>query len=422
MVKVFPYSFLLLLFSTAILSSQTEDLSGRQSELDQLKSDIKNLEEQLKSKTKKEKQSLESLQLYTQQGLFLNKLINSIRKDESQKETEIKHTRKNISDIEEEIHTMRKMYSKYIVYLYKYGQTDNLNYLVNTKSLNQAILRNRYLNRLTNRNQVNLSKLGKAKNELLDLNKKLIAELEEKRKLEEQKKAEESSLAVRISERRNLVRELKDNKNVLRKEIELKRKSETEIKNLIAKLIEEERKKAEIQRKAEELKKQQELAAGKNIPVKETIENKLPNKKSDNSVSDFVASSFVRGKLLWPVENGKIIRKFGEYRNERLNTITLNYGVDIKTTRDLTVKAVAGGVVSSVTWLPGYGSIIILTHKDNFRTVYGHLGEIYVSEGTQVFPGKIIGTIAEGLEGNILHFEIWSERVNQNPELWLVKK
>ena len=100
----------------------------------------------------------------------------------------------------------------------------------------------------------------------------------------------------------------------------------------------------------------------------------------------------------------------------------LNYGVDIAASKDLNVKAVSEGVISAIDWIPGYGSVIIVTHKGDFRTVYSHLSEIYVNEGDKVKPGNVIAQVGDSIEGKILHFEIWNSRENQNPELWLTRK
>lgn len=100
----------------------------------------------------------------------------------------------------------------------------------------------------------------------------------------------------------------------------------------------------------------------------------------------------------------------------------LNYGVDIAASKDVNVKAVSDGVVSAIDWIPGYGSVIIVTHKGDYRTVYSHLSEIYVNEGDKVKPGNIIAKVGDSIDGKVLHFEIWNSRENQNPEVWLVKK
>ena len=124
----------------------------------------------------------------------------------------------------------------------------------------------------------------------------------------------------------------------------------------------------------------------------------------------------------WPVRDGKVIRKFGKNKNSRLNTVTMNYGVDIRTNYQSDIFAVAEGVVSAIEWIPGFGSVVIITHKDNYRTVYGHIKDISVSEGDKINGGDVIGKVNESLEGNIIHFEIWNNRDNQNPEYWLAKK
>ncbi|MGQ9644700.1 MAG: murein hydrolase activator EnvC family protein, partial [Ignavibacterium sp.] len=127
----------------------------------------------------------------------------------------------------------------------------------------------------------------------------------------------------------------------------------------------------------------------------------------------------MKGNMIWPVNRGKIVSHFGEQRNKKLNTVTVSYGIDILARGDLSIKIVADGVVSAVEWLPGYGTVIIVSHKDGFKTVYGHLAEVYVNEGDRLKTGSLIGKVGESLEGNILHFQIWNGRQSVNPENWL---
>ncbi len=153
-----------------------------------------------------------------------------------------------------------------------------------------------------------------------------------------------------------------------------------------------------------------------------TVEADNTNYNFDLSNSDFNSFSKLRGNLNWPILHGRVVNEFGENVNSKLNTVTLNYGIDIKATSDLNVKAVADGIVSVIDWIPGYGSVVIVTHKDNYRTVYSHLDEIYVKEGDKVRTGNLIAKVGESLDGSILHFEIWNARKNQNPEVWLAKR
>ena len=45
----------------------------------------------------------------------------------------------------------------------------------------------------------------------------------------------------------------------------------------------------------------------------------------------------------------------------------LNYGVDIAASKDINVKAVSEGVISAIDWIPGYGSVVIVTHKGAYQ-------------------------------------------------------
>jgi murein DD-endopeptidase MepM/ murein hydrolase activator NlpD len=102
--------------------------------------------------------------------------------------------------------------------------------------------------------------------------------------------------------------------------------------------------------------------------------------------------------------------------------VTQNSGVDISVNVGTNVAAVAEGEVSILSFIPGYGNVVILNHYNGFRTVYAHLSEIKVVEAQKLNEGDVIGKSGDTIAGSVLHFEIWKEREKQNPELWLVKQ
>ncbi|MGE5352897.1 MAG: murein hydrolase activator EnvC family protein [Acidobacteriota bacterium] len=431
-------------FSLTLPLRAQEKITDKKAELKELKQEINRLEDELKKKSKKERISIEMLENYSRQNHYLNQLINSIRSEEEEKDKQIGKTENEATAIEKEIGRLKSVYAKYIVHLYKHGKDSELNSVFSSGSFNKALVRYKYLKRISLQRQKNIAELKEKQDELSILQKKLVAERDEKRAIAEEKQKEEKNLDVKLLERKSILAGLRNDKNSLYKELELKKKAEGEIRNLISRLIEkEERRKAE-ERKAAEEKRKQLLArlekAKKNKENKEAAtrvenksltgakeeakeelaaENEIPSE--DYTYSGMESFSSLRGRLHWPVNSGKVIRKFGENRNSKLNTVTLNYGIDIKAL-DTGVKAVCDGIVSAVNWVPGYGSVLIITHKNGFRTVYGHLGEILVGEGARVKSGAVIGRISESLEGSILHFEIWNERSNQNPEVWLGRR
>jgi murein DD-endopeptidase MepM/ murein hydrolase activator NlpD len=75
------------------------------------------------------------------------------------------------------------------------------------------------------------------------------------------------------------------------------------------------------------------------------------------------------------------------------------------------VVASEDGVVSLVSWLPSYGTIVIVEHREGYRTVYGNLVGAAVSRGASVDAGQRIGTNG----GSSVHFEIWRGQTRLNP-------
>ncbi len=393
--------FITLLLSCLLFSQKKDSISIGNNQLEQIKKEIELLEKELSNKSKKEKESLEFLERSSRQSLLIQKFINNLIAEENQKSKEIQEIEEKIAEIENKILLIKQKYSRYIVWVYKNRNTSALKYLIGSSSFGEMLKRYKYLKFISDQNKRDLRLLSQSKTNLAKYKNQLQQEKEQKEKLVSQKIEEQKKLEMLQEERKQLIVSLRKDKRIIEKEIESKRKAEIEIKNLIFSLIEKER-----------------------IRKAKLLEEKTKNKVSKPVLDYTKFENFerLRGKLLWPVKASKIVRKFGENKNEKLNTITLNYGVDIETKSQQEIIAVAEGVVSTIEWIPGYGSVIILTHNNQYRTVYGHVGDIRVKEGDVIKAGTVIGRVSESLEGNILHFEIWNERNYQNPEIWLAKR
>ncbi len=400
------YLFLLLVFSVSSFSfSQQNKIEEKKNELSNIKKQISNLELEIQKKSRKEKETYSTLSNYDQQSFLLKKLIKKIREEERLKGKEIINSRLEIKKLESDIRKLKSNYSKYVVSIYKYGPINKWSLIFDSDSFEQAVLRFKYLQKFSEKRQEDLKELKEAKERLITVKEKLQKEINEKRELAKQKESEEKDLLVKVENSKKILAAIRDDKKELKNEVDAKKDAEQKIKNLIAKLIEESLAKANTDKNVETESK--EKSNSYNI---------------DLSTDNFASFSALKGKLNWPVTTSKIIRQFGENKNSRLNTVTLNYGVDIKVDGDKNVKAVAEGVVSIIDWLPGYGSVVIITHKGDYRTVYSHLSDIFVNEGDKIKTGSLIGKVGESLQGNILHFEIWKARDHQDPVVWLAKK
>lgn len=417
---VIRVKYLLLFFAIVIKCfPQTGDILQKESELDSIKTDIKNLEQDLASKSAEEKKSFESIENLNKQNYLLNKILGQLRSEIKEKENEIAEIQRKIVGIESEITTLKDNYAKYVTAVYKKGRYNELESLINSESLQQAMMRTYYLQVFSQNREKDLIKLNDKKSELASTELLLKKEKNEKLALAKSKDDENKVLIAKLNDKKEILKSIKKNKNELRKLIIAKKEAQKKTENLIARLIEEE------ERRKKELElKQKEMLASAEVSSEQKNKIKAENNEFDYDLGTSTFSSFakLKGNMIWPLYKGKIIRKFGENRNKALNTITLNYGVDIKAYKDKNVHCVGEGVVAALDWLPGYGNVVIVSHKDGYRTVYSHLSEIFVSEGDKVKKSSVLALVDEGLDGYVLHFEIWKARDKQNPEHWLSKK
>ncbi|GJQ63254.1 MAG: peptidase M23 [Melioribacteraceae bacterium] len=393
-VKVY---FILLIFSSSGFA-QSGEIDKENQKLARLQSEISSLQGELNSLSVEEENTYTHLEKLKKEELLLNKLINELKAEEYRATQRINQLTRQINSHEQDIGMLKDSYSRYIVWQYKKAGRSELKYIFSANSLNEMYLRYKNMEFLHDayadvksdlENSINTANNQKADLQEVKNQKQLI--IEKKRK-------EADIIDKNRNEKQILLAKLKKNQHNLETEIDEKRKAQLAIKDLISKLIRE----AEARRLASSEKEKEEIP--------------------DFSYKGNTKLQTLRGKLEWPLYKGTIVRKFGNNKNPKLKTVTVNYGVDIRAMNSSDVRVVASGVISAIEWIPGYGSIIIVNHNDNYRTVYGHVNNISVREGANVTAGDVIANVAESIEGKVLHFEVWDGRKNENPELWLAKK
>ena len=121
----------------------------------------------------------------------------------------------------------------------------------------------------------------------------------------------------------------------------------------------------------------------------------------------------------YPVSSRKVLHSFGTYRNTVTNTMANNPGVDLETPSGSTVRSIAAGTVTLVSWLPGYMSVVIVDHHNGYRSVYANLASVRVRKGQRVGPQAVVGTSGESFDGEFVHLQVWKEKERINPLLVL---
>lgn len=103
------------------------------------------------------------------------------------------------------------------------------------------------------------------------------------------------------------------------------------------------------------------------------------------------------------------------------DSVMSHLGLDFVGEYGDSVRVTADGVVRLAGVKGGYGNCVIVSHANNFETLYGHLSKILVKQGTVVKAGDYIGLIGSTgrSTGAHLHYEVMRNSVKVNPEGYL---
>jgi septal ring factor EnvC (AmiA/AmiB activator) len=400
----------------AIAQRTNKEIKQRENELQNLRNDIQAYEKKLNDSEKKEKITLDRLDDLERNSILIRQLIQKLQEEELGMTVEIDTAKNAIANLEGQLQFLKSHYANYVRSVYKNGRVYDVELLFSSKSINQLSIRIQYLKKFSEQRAKDLQGISENKAILEQKNEQLQIKLQSERQLLSEKTREEGNLKKTFSQRQMVLKKIRKNKQTYQKELVRKTEASKKIENLIAELIEKER----IQKEREEAERRERLAA--EALEREMHKTAAPPPPQPVDTKTTLAFEGRRGKLRWPVAHGTVQTPFGNQTHPVLKTITQNTGIDIATPSGSDVYAVADGEVAVLSFIPGFGNVLILNHNNGFRTVYAHLSDVTVSESQHVIEGAVIAKSGDTVAGAILHFEIWKEREKQNPEWWLANR
>ena len=370
------------------------ELNYQSGAIDKVKKEIEETRRKIKSENKKEKSTSRRLSNIDKEISLTNKLYNQLKNELNKTEVEIDKISKGIQVNEQQLSKLRYRYSQRIVQMYKKGTLSDIEKILSSSSWRQAIYRTKYMGIISDIDQKTQNKI---KSLLIDIGKQRISlESNYRNKVRLKKDQEESKVSLRASrkKRQRELDKIRKNKNELTKYLEEKQAGMQELEALLKKIRQE---KSSYDR-ADRIKKQQ-------TALKTQVFSKL------------------KGQLPWPA-SGRVVKKFGRSWNPERKTTTENPGIDIKGKPGSPVRSIIGGIITTITYIRGYGTTLIIDHGGGFYTVYSHITNVEANEGQEVQAGDVIAYMGDAgsVEGSKLHFEIWGNGQKLNPEKWLMKR
>jgi septal ring factor EnvC (AmiA/AmiB activator) len=350
--------------------------------------------EQIKEAIKRNNNEINGLKTKTQQT---NKILNITKKNIQNSQNLIKAYNKKIDLYDKqstnlknaiiannnEMELIKKQYAERSINLYKKKNQELRSLIFNSNSLNQMVYRVKYYNIISELNEASINKLNKSQFYNKKKNKEIKVLLEDVDRSKKLKNNELKSLDQKKKYQEKLISDLKKEQVSIRKEIQKQTTKINALESLRKNIIE-----------AKKKYDSEQLAKLKTIK---------------KNIKEY------KGKLIWPV-TGKVVKSFGPQWNPKLNTTLDNPGIDIAASSKTPVKSVFDGLVTTITFIPGYGTTVIIDHDGGYFTVFTHLKNLLISENMIVKEGQEIGFVSSN---NIIHFEIWGNNQKLNPVQWI---
>jgi murein DD-endopeptidase MepM/ murein hydrolase activator NlpD len=96
-------------------------------------------------------------------------------------------------------------------------------------------------------------------------------------------------------------------------------------------------------------------------------------------------------------------------------------GLDLAASEGTPVYATAQGTVEEAGWNPVFGLMVLLNHHNGYRTLYGHLSALSVSQGQPVRMGQLLGQVGSTgrSTGPHLHYSVFRYGIAVDPQAYV---
>ncbi|MBK7132154.1 MAG: peptidoglycan DD-metalloendopeptidase family protein [Bacteroidales bacterium] len=388
--------FRLILFLTLIstgLSGQTkaELESTRKKTLEEI-AYVDNL---LQTTAREKSESMNAVKIIGSKVILRESVISGMRQEISLVNERISLNTLAIEMMEKDLIALKEDYARAVTnsYRQKKGNPD-LVYILSARDFNQGYKRLKYLQQVTKFRRRESEIILELKSQIESSKLKLQNDLYRLSDLKSKEEQQKSLLLSEQQKKQRMVKSLSNREKQLRKDLDEKKRIAQKIEKEIARLIEEERKKA--------------------VKTDITPEQKL--------IGENFAEN--KGRLPWPVEKGIITSSFGVHQNAVLKNVTEeNIGIEITSSGKTSARSVFQGEVARIFAITGANMTVIIRHG-KYYSVYTNLVNVKVKTGDKVATKQEIGDVYAdpGNSNNaILKFMI-VETKYQDPESWIAKK
>jgi len=132
------------------------------------------------------------------------------------------------------------------------------------------------------------------------------------------------------------------------------------------------------------------------------------------------ADTGLKFEPVWPCE-GEVSSEFGSRIHPVTKETRFHNGIDIAVDEGTQIFACEDGVVEIAEYNEYSGNFAVLSHDGGYASSYSHMSYLFVTEGTSVKKGDLIGLAGSTgvATGPHLHFEIKQDGICKDPKEFL---
>ena len=381
------FTALLILLLAVCGATFDEIISDKRKQIDIVEKEILENKNQVSGITRKTTELNQQIDSIESAISSINSFLKNYENESFMTPDQIAIETNMIIYLAEEVDRIQESFRQKVVSLYKHGENYELELLLSSKTPNEYLRRNQYLQKFSQNRKKELREL-KSKKFILEEKKKMVT-------------LSTSSQRFYVESKRN-ERIVMDSRL---KELKLQRSDSESESRLLAQNV---------------TRYEAQLNSIRNfISNFEANRENFKDSKTSRLSYESADLSAAKGNLNLPVDIGLITINFGNISDGKTLAISFNNGVDFSIARGSKVYSVAPGEVTLITELPYYGRTIIVTHANGYKTVYSTLSEVSVAVGDIVKLNQVIAKTGETLDGQSMHFELWQNAAPVNPREWL---
>jgi len=399
---VFFIAFFLCVTLSFSQSKKQQELEERRQELRREIQQINSLLSKNKSQQKSQLSLIEDLNYKVSVRRNLIKVTNQ---QANLLTREINDNQKKITELRDELATLKDNYAKMIETSYKSkSEQSRVMFLLSSSNFKQAYKRIKYINQYAEYQKEQGESIKSKTVELQGTNKALLKQKEDKQKLIDENKIAQIELEKERKQHEVLMAAI--NKDVNKYAAQIRKR----------------------QAEANKIDKEIERIIKEAIASSNTKAGKTTTKSSGYALTPAgkaLANNFEsnKGKLDWPVLKGVVTLRYGRQPSPIVKTIMIqSNGVRIATEKNAKVRAVFNGEVYRIIASKNGNPSVLIRHG-NYFTAYSNLGRIYVKKGDIVTSRQEIGEVFTNPSNGqtILSFSVFKNSKTENPASWIYK-